>query len=426
MTFAHLDDVLALTADLGHRFDQAGYRLYLVGGIVRDQWLGAPVDASADLDLTTDAIPTVIRQIVEPMADALWTQGERFGTIGLRIGSRLFEITTHRRESYTSDSRKPEVAFGRDLSVDLSRRDFTINAMAVDVITGDLLDPWGGAKDLAARRLCTPLEPQISFADDPLRMIRAARFASRFDLAVDPDLVMAAADLHDRVQIVAIERIGQEMRRLLALPHPASGLRFLVETGVLAEIVEYGKPERVVSVDSALVAIDCVEAMPGQWQHRLAALLIGLYDDLDGVHAATRRLRLSSVETRFIVSLCRAALVLLDAAPSAPSVRRWATQIAATAADAAYDLAAVVGGSTAQPTIDAHRMIYEQLAELEPLHDVAPALSGNEIVNQLGIEPGPLIGEAVRVLEDHRINHGPLGAEASTNLLKEWMVDRGM
>ena len=184
------------TAGLAERFSFAGHSLFLVGGSVRDAIVGEPDDAPAtgpppDLDFTTDARPDTIESIIDGWADAVWTQGKRFGTIGCLRDGRRYEITTHRAEVYAPESRKPEVAFGDRIDDDLSRRDFTINAMALRLPDLELLDPFGGLDDLAARRLATPLDPDVSFADDPLRMLRAARFIAQLGLEPDPELVAA-------------------------------------------------------------------------------------------------------------------------------------------------------------------------------------------------------------------------------------------
>lgn len=241
MPFEHLDRVLAETTQLALAFSAAGFELYLVGGIVRDQYLDRPLDSESDLDLTTNARPEEIKAIVEPFAKTIWTQGERFGTIGVQLGERLVEITTYRKEVYDPKSRKPAVSFGEDVTIDLSRRDFSVNAMAIDAVTGELLDPWQGAKDLATNTLRTPLKAEISFNDDPLRMLRAARFSTKYRLVAVPELVEAAKQLSHRLGIVAIERIGEEIRRLLALEKPSQGVRFLAETGLLAEVLFYGE-----------------------------------------------------------------------------------------------------------------------------------------------------------------------------------------
>ena len=303
MPFDHLAAVVALVEPLAQRFVDAGHRLYLVGGIVRDQWLDHDLSDSSDIDLTTDAEPAAIKDLVSDLADALWTQGERFGTIGLRFQGRAIEITTHRAESYTSDSRKPVVTFGDDIAVDLSRRDFTVNAMAIEVPSGELVDPWHGATDLEAQLLRTPLEPEISFSDDPLRMLRAARFASRFDLEPSDELTAAAVDLCERLRIVAIERIGDELERLFGLPDPKRGLRFLVETGLANELLTWKQPDAApISLDRLHEAVASTVRLNQQtWQLRLATFLAAAIENDVELEQRLDQLRLSRDHHRGIV-----------------------------------------------------------------------------------------------------------------------------
>ncbi len=195
------------------------------------------VGEDADLDLTTDARPDEIEQLVRGWADDVWTQGARFGTIGLRKGSQVYEITTHRAEVYVPESRKPEVTFGDDIVVDLSRRDFTINALALRLPDMELIDPFDGLGDLAAGRLRTPLDPEVSFGDDPLRMLRAARFAARFNLEPDPALVAAIEHMHGRLSIVSAERIRDELDKIIMLDVPSSALWFVVRTGLAEDFL---------------------------------------------------------------------------------------------------------------------------------------------------------------------------------------------
>jgi poly(A) polymerase len=194
--------LLAEVRPLADRFASARHRLYLVGGVVRDQVLGRHVDASSDIDLTTDARPPDIKRIVRPLASAVWTQGERFGTIGCRIGERSYEITTHRGDVYVPDSRKPAVTYSDTIEHDLARRDFTVNAMAAELPDGAIIDPYNGRADLASHTLRTPLAPEVSFGDDPLRMLRAARFAASYALAPEPALVAAVEAMAARLAIV--------------------------------------------------------------------------------------------------------------------------------------------------------------------------------------------------------------------------------
>ena len=227
-----MQHVLDEVRPLAEAFVAADHPLYLVGGVVRDLLLGKERAESADVDLCTPAHPDEIKRIVGPLADAVWTQGERFGTIGLRIDGRDYEITTFRAESYEPDSRKPEVSFGDTIEVDLSRRDFTVNAMALAVPVPELIDPYDGAADLAAGVLRTPLAPEVSFVDDPLRMLRAARFIAGYGLEPTADLVDAVRANAGRLEIVSGERIRDELDKLLVTPDPSAGLWFVVDTGL--------------------------------------------------------------------------------------------------------------------------------------------------------------------------------------------------
>jgi poly(A) polymerase len=222
---------------VAERFAAAGHRLYLVGGIVRDLLLDRDLDRP-DLDFTTDARPDETRAIVGPVATAVWDQGARFGTIGARIDGREWEITTHRAEAYDPSSRKPEVSFGDAIEDDLARRDFTVNAMALTLPDAQLVDPFEGMTDLLVhKRLRTPLTPEESFSDDPLRMLRAARFVAGYGLAPDPALVAAATAMAHRLEVVSAERIRDELHKLLAVDDPAAGLWFLHDTGLFEEFL---------------------------------------------------------------------------------------------------------------------------------------------------------------------------------------------
>jgi len=229
------------TAEVAERFAAAGHRLYLVGGSVRDAIVagdGAAAQRPAgDLDLTTDATPDATEAIVRGWAESVWVQGKRFGTIGAAKDGRSFEITTHRAEAYAPESRKPEVVFGDSIEVDLSRRDFTVNAMALTLPGLELIDPYGGLADLAAGRLRTPLDPETSFTDDPLRMLRAARFMAGLGLVPDDELTAAVRAMHERLQIVSAERIRDELDKLLVVPRPSTGLWFVVDTGLAAHFL---------------------------------------------------------------------------------------------------------------------------------------------------------------------------------------------
>jgi poly(A) polymerase len=219
---------------LAGRLVAGGRRCYLVGGSVRDAFLDRQHD---DVDLATDARPDEVERVVRDWADHVWLQGKRFGTVGCEKDGTRIEITTFRAEVYRPESRKPEVAFADDIETDLSRRDFTVNAMALRLPDPELVDPFHGAADLAGKRLRTPLEPEVSFLDDPLRMMRAARFLAAFGLEPDAEVVAAVEELHGRMEIVSAERVRDELTKLLELPDPSAGLWFLCRTGLSDEFL---------------------------------------------------------------------------------------------------------------------------------------------------------------------------------------------
>ncbi len=251
----------AAPARLAERFVDAGFQLFLVGGSVRDALLDRPAD---DLDFSTDARPADIKRVIEPVADAVFTMGERFGTIGMRADGHTYEITTFRNEIYRDHSRKPEVTFSDDIETDLSRRDFTINAMALPLPNLELIDPFGGLDDLSRRALRTPLAPEIAFSDDPLRMMRLYRFASALDFEPDPAAVRAVEDMAERLEIVSAERIRDELSKLLVTDHPSRGLRGVVDSGLaqafLPELVEFREQQ------------DPLHRHKDVWEHTMAVV----------------------------------------------------------------------------------------------------------------------------------------------------------
>ncbi|MEX0767489.1 MAG: CCA tRNA nucleotidyltransferase, partial [Microthrixaceae bacterium] len=237
---ARANDELKALAPLGEVFRQNNKRLFLVGGRVRDI-LVEPAETSSelvshDIDLTTDALPGQVKKLLAGRASALWSTGERFGTIGCVIDGRTYEITTHRAETYSRESRKPEVAYTSDIELDLSRRDFTVNAMAIEVTqdSPSLIDPFNGLADLAGGILRTPIAAEESFSDDPLRMMRAARFIAGYGLTPEPELVAAVTAMADRLAIVSSERIRDELCKLVVVNDPSAGLYFLHDTGLAA------------------------------------------------------------------------------------------------------------------------------------------------------------------------------------------------
>lgn len=397
-----LDALRVLIGPVADRLRANGHQLYFVGGVVRDLMLGA--DQAFDVDLTTDARPPAIKDALQASASALWTQGERFGTIGARIGDTAVEITTHRAESYDEASRKPVVHFGDDLVTDLSRRDFTINAMAINVSTGELIDPYGGEVDLAERRLRTPLDPEVSFTDDPLRMLRAARFIPRFGLSATAELTATAAALCERLAIVSGERIHDELGKLLQLPTPAAGLSFLSETGLLDQVGLGG------------ASADAVAALPTASARR-AGLLLHLDDD--GVVDFLQKLRYSNADRRMTVRTLEAArtLAAVDDPEALPrALRLAATRVGDAGLDDAVALLPLLG------VVDATSVVATLVAlrASEDLDDRTPPLEGNEIMELLGVPAGPAIGDALAHLESLRLERGPLSRDEARAEVVRW------
>ncbi|WP_419918726.1 CCA tRNA nucleotidyltransferase [Candidatus Poriferisocius sp.] len=395
--------------ELAERFVARGHRIYLVGGVVRDAIAGLPLGSAFDLDLTTDAQPGVVKSILEGWADTLWTQGERFGTVGARRGDRRVEITTHRTERYRPGSRKPDVIFADAIRVDLSRRDFTINSMAVELPSGGLVDPFDGAGDLVARRLRTPLDPAETFSDDPLRMLRAARFLAQLDLTAAPSLMVAMATMADRLDIVAHERIRDELDRLLALPNPGPGFGLLLETGL---------GERVLGpVGDRAAALSRLSRVGDDPMARLAALMAG-GGSLDQVRAALVERRATNSTRRRVLAVLAAARGALDRPPrTLAELRRWVIG-AGSHLDQAVAVASTLGDVGTLATDVA------ALREAEPDLGGPPVLDGGEIMTLLGLDPGPEVGAAVEELRRHRLDSGPLTLEEAHAHLLSWQLQK--
>ena len=230
-----LKPLLESVRPLAERFDAAGFKLYLVGGVVRDAVLGRPL--FQDLDFTTDARPEDTLRLVEDWADSVWTQGQRFGTIGFQKDGHRYEVTTHRGEAYHPDSRKPDVVFASAVEEDLARRDFTVNAMARPAAGGDIVDPFDGQVDLAARTLRAVGDPDERFAEDPLRLLRAVRIAAQFGFRIEPATRDSVLRNADALRTISTERIVQELNRILLTPRPSRPIRELCDLGLMRHIV---------------------------------------------------------------------------------------------------------------------------------------------------------------------------------------------
>lgn len=447
-----LEEVLRVVSSVAERFKEAGHELYLVGGVVRDLALGSGGDLN-DIDLTTVARPKEIKSLLRDLSDSLWTQGERFGTIGAVVNGRELEITTHRAESYDPDSRKPMVVFGDDLGTDLSRRDFTINAMAYSVINRQLIDPFCGLDDLAARHLRTPDDPQISFIDDPLRMLRAARFIPRFNLSIDPALELAVRQLGHRLAIVSVERVHDELEKLFAVTNPTLGFAFLEQTGLLAQLIPDprearadGESEDHPGLSSTiqseegrqlLAAAARLGACPGSVAVRRAGFVAPLGQS--GIPQWLRAFRYSSADQHATSALLAGAALSLGASAASAqnvdsSIRHIVSAVGLDRALDAIQLAtnlASVGavselfgpGNSSQVTEIAEALL--RLGQLEDLTDLVSPVSGGDLITELGLKPGPMIGQAIQMLTEHRLNVGPFAPTEAYEITKQWLDQRG-
>ena len=448
-----MQPILDETAPLAERFQAGGHRIYLVGGIVRDLLMGRDLTEASDIDLTTNARPGDVKRLISGWADAIWTQGERFGTIGCRKGTRTFEITTHRAEAYSPDSRKPEVVYADDIEADLSRRDFTVNAMALALPDPELIDPFGGAADLAAGVLRTPLAPAESFSDDPLRMLRAARFIAAYGLTPELALIEAIGPLRDRLAIVSAERIRDELDKLLVVGDPSPGFWFLVETGLVDEFLpelsamqlEQDPIHRHKDVLAHTIAV--VAKTRPERIVRLAALLHDVgkpktrsigdngvsfhHHEVVGARMARDRMRALKyanddieVVTKLVYLHLRFHTYQMGWTDSA--VRRFVR-------DAGPLLSQLIELTRCDCTTRNERkaaMLSGRMDELETriveleareeLQAIRPDLDGQQVMDHLGIAPGRAVGQALDVLLEIRLDEGPLGEDEAYRRLDAW------
>jgi poly(A) polymerase len=450
---------------LAERFAAAGHELALVGGPVRDAFLGRAV---TDLDFTTDATPDEILAIVEPVADAHWDIGREFGTIGARLGDAVVEITTYRADAYDGASRKPAVAFGTTLEEDLARRDFTVNAMALRLPECVLVDPTGGVEDLLAGVLRTPGAPERSFGDDPLRMMRAARFTAQLGFRIDDAAAAAAAGMAESIGIVSRERVSEELRKLMLAARPSDGIRVLVDTGV-AEQVLPEIPALRLEIDEhahhkdvyehSLTALDRAIVLESERGHepslvlRLAVLLHDIgkpatrriepgglvsfhHHDVLGAKLATKRLR----ELRFDNDTVKAVAELIrlhlrffgyaEGTWSDSAVRRYVRD-AGDLLEWLHILSRADVTTRNQRKANALAAAYDELEERiatlgeeEELAAIRPDLDGEQIMAILGLTPGREVGEAYRFLLELRLDEGELGYDTARNRLLAWWSAR--
>jgi len=466
-----LAPVLPLLTELGSRFVDAGHEIALVGGPVRDAFLGR---VSPDLDLTTSARPEQTETILAGWGDAHWDVGRAFGTIGARKRKRVVEVTTYRADAYDRTSRKPVVAFGDNLLDDLLRRDFAVNAMAMRLPSLEFVDPHGGLADLAARVLRTPGAPEVSFADDPLRMMRAARFVSQLGFTATPGVVAAMTQMAPSLGIVSAERVRDEFVKLILGSAPRPGLTLFVETG-LAELVLPELPALKLEVDEhhrhkdvyehSLIVLEQAIALEGPSRGpassvpgpdlvlRLAALLHDIgkpatrrfeddggvsfhHHEMVGAKLAARRMKAMRLDKDTIKAVSRLVELHLrfhgygggewtdsavrryitDAGPLLPRLHRLTRSDCTT-----RNVRKAQGLSRVYDDLEAR---IGALMEQEQLDAVRPELDGNEIAEVLGIAPGPVLGRAYRHLLAVRMDQGPIGREAAVQALRSWWAEQ--
>ncbi|QKS18044.1 CCA tRNA nucleotidyltransferase [Curtobacterium sp. Csp2] len=463
-------DALAATepvAVLAHAFADAGHELALVGGPVRDAFLGRPV---TDLDFTTDATPDETLRIVEPIASATWDVGRQFGTIAARIRGEQVEITTYRSDVYDGETRKPEVAFGDTIEDDLLRRDFTVNAMALRLPQRELVDVHGGVEDLLAERLHTPQTAEVSFRDDPLRMMRAARFTAQLGFTVSDEVRQAMTDLADSIEIVSAERVRDELVKLLDTADPVPGIRLLVDTG-LAERFLPELPAMRLEIDehhhhkdvyehSLTVLTQAIgyeaERHAGEAPDtvlRLAALLHDIgkpatrklepggavsfhHHDLVGSKLVKKRLRALRFDNDTIAAVARLVELHLrffgytEGAWTDSAVRRYVRD-AGPLLERLHELTRSDVTTRNRRKADRLGFAYDDLeqriaalAEQEELDSIRPDLTGDDIMRILDIRPGRAVGEAYRYLLELRMDEGPLGSDEAEARLRAWWADR--
>jgi poly(A) polymerase len=460
-----LDRMSPVIDDLGRLFNDAGHELALVGGPVRDAMLGR---AHHDLDFATSARPDETERLLKGWGDALWDMGRAFGTIGCRKGEWVVEVTTYRSEVYDPTSRKPTVDFGDTLDGDLGRRDFTVNAMAVQVPGRELEDPFGGVVDLAHRVLRTPGRPEDSFSDDPLRMMRAARFAAQLGFTVDPEVVAAMTAMAERIDIISAERVRDELVKLVRAPYPRLGLTLLVETGLAARVLpelpalalerdEHHRHKDVYEHTLTVLdqAIDLEDRLGGEpdFVSRFAALMHDVgkprtrrfvddgtvtfhHHDVVGAKLTRKRmkaLKFSNDEIEAVSKLVELHLRFHgygNGEWTDSAVRRYVRD-AGDQLERLHVLTRADCTTRNQRKAERLRRTYDgleeriaRLSEEEELGSIRPDLDGNQIMEILGIPPGREVGEAYHHLLELRMDRGPMDEDEARTALLAWWASR--
>ncbi len=443
-------------AQLAPRFTESGHQLYLVGGSVRDAFLERPVE---DYDFATDARPEQIAGILEAWADAVYTVGAAFGTVAAIKGGRTVEVTTFRDEIYRDDSRKPRVTFSDRIEDDLARRDFTVNSIALPLMAMEPVDPYGGLADLAAGRLRTPVDPKVSFSDDPLRMLRLFRFQASLGFEADPEALAAVGSMADRLEIVSAERIRDELSKLLIAPAPGAALNGVVSSGLAAYFLpelpalamEQDPHHRHKDVLAHTFAV--VDKASPDLILRLAALFhdIGKPDTRqfgpDGVSfhhhevvgARMTRRRLGALRYPKEVIDDVSQLVFLHLRPHTLKMGWTDSAVRRYVRDAGPLLGYLnelvrCDVTTANPRrekeitnrIGELETRIEVLSEQEELAALRAPIDGHQVMEYLAIPPGRMVGDIMDLLLERRIDDGPYSDEAAYALVREWALERGI
>jgi poly(A) polymerase len=466
---AELMRISPLADDLARLFADAGHRLYLVGGSVRDALLGR---LSSDLDFTTDARPAQVLKIVSSWADAVWESGIEFGTVGITKRGSTLEITTFRADVYDRVSRNPEVTFGDTIEGDLLRRDFTVNAMAIDLSTKQFIDPYDGLSALRDRVLDTPATPHESFADDPLRMLRAARFVSQLGFRLAPRVATAMPEMAGEIERITAERVQTELSKLLLGAHPRRGLELMVDTG-LAGFVLPELPAMRLAIDEhhqhkdvyqhSLTVLDQAIALEKRDDPdaepdlvlRLAALLHDIgkpatrrfepgggvsfhHHEVVGAKMVRKRLRALRYSKQIVDDVSQLVFLHLrfhgygGGEWTDSAVRRYVTD-AGPLLSRLHKLVRADCTTRNKRKAAALQRTYDELEERiariaaeEDLARVRPDLDGNEIMRILGLPPGPLVGQAWRYLKELRLDRGPLSHDEAVGELRRWAEENGI
>nr|WP_231635349.1 CCA tRNA nucleotidyltransferase [Luteipulveratus halotolerans] len=466
---------MPLLTELGELFTGAGHEIALVGGPVRDAFLGRE---SPDIDLTTSASPDETEALLKTWGSATWDMGRAFGTIGARRGATVVEVTTYRADAYEPESRKPVVAFGTSLEEDLVRRDFAVNAMALRLPSMEFVDPYDGLADLAERRLRTPSAPEVSFSDDPLRMMRAARFAAQLGFHVEPSAEAAMRDMADRLSIISAERVRDELTKLLLAPSPRAGLALLVETGLADQVLpelpalklevdEHHRHKDVyehsLTVLEQAIALEGPRTVPGlgavepvaapDLVLRLAALLHDIgkpatrtfetgggvsfhHHEMVGAKMTRKRLRELRFDKDTVKQVSR--LVELHLRFHGYGGGEWTDSAVRRYVTDAGPLLSRLHLLTRSDTTTRNRRKAERLSRTyddleariakllaeEELAAVRPELDGNQIAETLGIRPGPVLGRAYKHLLAVRLDQGVIGEDAARAELLRWWSEQ--